>query len=94
MGDCFDKVYDDFKRMIEESPKEYDLEMNPSKCKNSFINPESEEFKAETLEKFHELAPGIKSIEKEELTLLGSPVFLKEVVNSLEEKLENLNLIT
>ena len=60
------------------------LKVNPAKCElislNSIID-------ANTLRMFEEIAPKIKSVKRENMTLLGTPVLPSAVDMALESKL-------
>ena len=68
------------------------LEVNPGKCELYLVNQCSEECKT-ALEKFNNLTPGMKLLNKNNLTLLGAPIFPEAIESILKPKLENLVLM-
>ena len=91
IGGPVPQVIQDYKRIREASAK-LGPEVNPTKCELYPINPESERCK-NALEEFNKISPGVKLKKKENLTLLGAPIFPEGIKNSLEPKLENLKLM-
>ena len=69
------------------------LEVNPSKCELFLINPQSDEC-INALASFRKITDGIKLVEKEDLTLLGAPIFPEGINKVLESKLEDLKLMS
>ena len=69
------------------------LEVNPTKCKIFLINPKSKECK-ETLTSFRSITDEVIQVEKEDLKILGSPIFPKAMLSVLESKFENLELMS
>lgn len=66
-----DIVFADFQRLISES-KKLGLQINPSKCELFFC---SDVIDQRIVSKFEDICPGICIITKEDLNLLGSPIF-------------------
>ena len=89
MDDAFlagkiEHVLEDYETIKKEA-KSLGLVMNPKKCELIPVNPKTNRCKQAILE-----FPGVKEINTEELTLLGSPIFPEANENVLKEKLENL----
>lgn len=68
------------------------LQVNPRKCEIFLIKPQSKECK-NALEAFQSLTEGVKLVEKEDLMLLGAPIFPEALGSVLESKLDNLELM-
>ena len=91
LGGPVNQVYEDYKMILDGSAT-LGPEVNPNKCELFLINPKSEECK-NALVKFNNLTPGVILKKKENLTLLGAPIFPEAIENVLESKLENLTLM-
>ena len=68
------------------------LAVNPTKCELHLVNPLSEECTG-ALELFQRITPGVKLVNKANLTLLGAPIYPEGIEAVLESKLENLELM-
>jgi hypothetical protein len=68
------------------------LAINPTKCELHLINPLTEECK-DALESFQSITPGVKLVDKANLTLLGAPIYPEGIEAVLESKIENLELM-
>lgn len=66
-----DIVLDDLKRLIQSS-KHLGLEVIPSKCELYFCSGQVDD---DVLQKFQDIAPGIRVVNDENLNLLGVPIF-------------------
>ena len=89
LGGVEDIVYDDFKKIID-ARESTGLEINDNKCELFFVGPWTEAEKEATMERFRSLAPGIRQISREELCLLGAPIFPESMGDVLSPKLEDL----
>lgn len=85
-------VLSDFIHIVEAS-KSIGLEINPNKCELFFCSNTDHAI----LSSFNAIAPGIKTVEKSDLSLLGSPIFhdaielaTKETLSKLTHLFENL----
>ena len=70
----------------------HNLEVNPTKCELHFINPNSIDC-SEALNEFRQITEGIKLVEKEDLTLLGAPIYVEGIEKALKPKLDDLELM-
>ena len=68
------------------------LQVNPAKCEIFLIKPKSKECK-QALKTFQSITEGVKLVYKEELILLGAPIFPEAITSVLESKLDNLELM-
>ena len=84
-------VMSDYKKILQCSDT-LGLSVNPKKCELYLINPQSDETK-NALREFCNLTDGIKLVKKEDLTLLGAPIFPEAIEGALYPKLESLKLM-
>ena len=84
-------VLEDYQEILK-ALESHGLAINPTKCELHLINPQSEECK-NALQSFQNITPGVKLVDKENLTLLGSPIYPEGIEAVLESKLENLELM-
>ena len=84
-------VLEDYQEILK-ALESHGLAINPTKCELHLINPQTEECK-NALQSFQNITPGVKLVDKENLTLLGSPIYLEGIEAVLESKLENLELM-
>ena len=84
-------VLNDYKEILK-ALSSHGLEVNPFKCELFLIKPQSEDC-INALSSFREISEEMKLVEKENLTLLGAPIFPEAIDNVLEAKLENLKLM-
>ena len=69
------------------------LKVNPKKSELFLIPPENMLFK-NAPNFFNTIMKGIKVVERNELKLLGAPIFPEAIESVLEPKIENLALMT
>ena len=69
------------------------MEVNGSKCELYLVNPTSDECK-NAHNSFNHIQQGVKIVNKQELTLLGAPIFPEAIKNVLSVKLSNLQEMT
>ena len=86
-----DVVKSDFAKIIEES-RALGLEVNDEKCEIYFPD-ESHPDKQRIMGEFKALAPKIKLVTDETLTLLGAPIHAAAIDGVLTEKLDHLSLM-
>ena len=86
------EVLNEYKKILNAS-KTLGLEVNAGKCELFLVNAESDEC-LNSLQSFNMLTPGVKLLNKENLTLLGAPIFPNAIENSLEPKLQKLILMS
>ena len=91
LGGSVSEVFRDYNK-IQEATSTLGLEINPNKCELFLVNPNSEE-STNAHDKFNNLTPGVKLLDKKNLTLLGAPVFPEAIEKMLEPKLEKLSLM-
>ena len=91
LGDKFETVLEDYHKILK-ALRSHNLEVNPTKCELHFINPQNIDCES-VFHRFNQIAPGIKVVEKEDLTLLGAPIYPEGVENALKPKLDDLELI-
>ena len=84
-----DIVYNDFKTIINES-ENLGLHINPSKCELFFLSGSIDE---EIVSKFNAICPGICVTTKEDLTLLGAPLFEEGFIKFSENILSKLKIM-
>ena len=87
-----DTIQADFQR-IQAVSDTLGLKINPSKCEVFFTNNEDQQTNTETLASLQQLAPGIRNIEEENLTLLGAPILKQAGEGVFRSKLNNLQLM-
>ena len=85
-----ESVMADFKK-IKDAKNSLGLEINPGKCEILLIRPMGDV--DSTIGKFRELAPQIKEISMDNLTLLGSPIMVEAIDGVLQSKLESFQLM-
>lgn len=87
-------VREDFQRILEAS-ESLGLEVNDLKCEIYLMTPTamSNAGQEEILEPFRNLAPRIKVVRDEDLTLLGAPICESAIEGVLAEKLKDLELM-
>ena len=85
-----ESVLSDYKK-IKEASKSLGLEVNPGKCEILLIRPKEDEIS--TVANFRELAPEIREISMDSLTLLGSPILPEAIDGVLQSKLESFQLM-
>ena len=81
------EVERDFKRLVE-GAESLGLALNPEKCEMFFTKEDPENDKI--YQRFQELAPGVKRMTKENLKLLGAPIFEEAGGDVFREKLQEL----
>jgi hypothetical protein len=84
-------VLEDYQEILK-ALESHGLAINPTKCELHLINPLSEECK-DALDAFQRITPGVKLVDKENLTLLGAPIYPEGIQAVLEAKLEDLELM-
>ena len=87
LGGSVSQVIQDYKRIL--NATSLGLEINPNKCELFLVNPSSNEC-TNALDKFNNLTPGMKLLDKKNLTLLGAPIFPEAIESILTPKLEKL----
>ena len=95
LGGDVDTVLKDY-QFIQTVAATHGLELNPSKCKLFIIGSEAND-SSNVYQKFCDASPGqcrIKLLQKDTLTLLGSPVLPEAIKSVLKAKIESLNLMT
>ena len=85
-------VISDYKKILD-AKDSLGLPVNPIKCELYPINPETDEFSKNALERFCELTDGVRLIQDHELTLLGAPILPESFEGVLYPKLESLKLM-
>ena len=85
-----ESVLSDYKK-IKDASDSLGLEVNPGKCEIMLVNPK--ENNNSTIAKFRELAPEIREISKDDLTMLGSPIMVEAINGVLLSKLESFQLM-
>jgi hypothetical protein len=88
VADQPDIVLQDLSKVVS-TANDIGLELNYSKCEVIFLN-HTEEQLALSISQFQKVAPGISLVRKDELTLLGAPLTIEAISNSLEKKTETL----
>ena len=83
-------VMSDYKK-IKDASNSLGLEVNPGKCEIMLIRPKEDE--NSTIAKFRELAPEIREINVDNLTMLGSPIMVEAINGVLQSKLESFQLM-
>ena len=86
-----EKVLSDFNKIIN-AKETLGLETNSSKCELFFINLNDQS--PHILTKFNPLSSGIKHLEINNLSLLGSPIHQSTIETFLSHKLEDLKRMT
>jgi hypothetical protein len=81
-------VLDDFKSILAAS-EQYGLSVNDAKCELAFMRDDDPD-RDEITERFRQLAPGIKVLPKDTLTLLGAPILDASVDVVLAQKIADL----
>ena len=85
-----ESVLSDYKK-IKDASDSLGLEVNPGKCEIMLVNPK--ENNNSTIAKFRELAPEIREISKDNLTMLGSPIMVEAINGVLLSMLESFQLM-
>ena len=83
-------VLSDYKK-IKDASKSLGLEVNPGKCKILLIRPKEDDIS--TIANFRELAPEIREISMDNLTMLGSSIMREAIDGVLQSKLESFQLM-
>ena len=91
LGGTDSQVLEDF-MLISENMKLLGPEINSEKCELYLVNHSSVEGR-EAVRKFEVKCPGIKILDKTNLTLLGTPVFPEAIESTLRKKMSELKLM-
>ncbi|KAL1446882.1 hypothetical protein WDU94_010923, partial [Cyamophila willieti] len=89
--DSPDIVLEDFKTIIS-GARELGLEINSSKCEIFFCDDQLP-VPLDVITSFQIIAPGIRIVEKDELEMLGSPIFEGGVEVFAKKKFEKINIL-
>ena len=80
-------------KMITSVFSSHDLNVNQSKSELFLVNPLANLCK-KVPESFNVIMPGIKLIPNSDLSFLGAPMYVNAVEKVIEDKIENLKLMT
>ena len=80
----------DYKK-IKDASKSLGLEVNPGKCEILLIRPKENDISS--IANFREIAPEIREISMDNLTMLGSPIMPEAIDGVLQSKLESFQLM-
>ena len=80
----------DYKK-IKDASKSLGLEVDPGKCEILLIRPKEDD--NSTIANFREVAPEIREISMDSLTMLGSPIMPEAIDGVLQSKLESFQLM-
>ena len=87
-----DTIQADFQR-IQDASDTLGLQVNPSKCEVFFTNNADQQTNIAALATLQQLAPEIKQIDEESLTLLGAPILRQAGEGVFRSKLNDLQLM-
>ena len=87
-----DTIHADFKR-IQEASDTLGLQVNPSKCEVFFSNNADQQTNLAALATLQQLAPEIKQVDEESLTLLGAPIMRQAGEGVFRSKLNDLQIM-
>lgn len=89
LADEPNQVYEDFKKLIKMA-EDLGLKINADKCEIFFISGIENQ---DVIQKFDELSPGIRITKKDELEILGVPIFEEGFKTAFESKLNSLETL-
>ena len=78
---------------ITKAAETHGLDLNATKCELFLIKPTSDDCK-NALHAFNLVKDGVKLVSRDQLTLLGAPIFSEAIEGVLEQKISNLEKMT